>query len=176
MQSMKIANFKSPLSDVTSITERASVKHRMSHWDNTERICDRAYQNNRSENRTQILDHKVEDLLSFESAIFLGHFFFNLSDAHHTGHQQAGCNGGYWHHHGVCEEVEEIQELHSEYLDAAERTVSQGGQCTKQYHDTSNDQCRFFSSPAELVLECGYGAFCQGYGACQRGTQHKQEE
>ena len=79
MQSMKIANFKSPLSDVTSITERASVKHRMSHWDNTERICDRAYQNNRSENRTQILDHKVEDLLSFESAIFLGHFFFNLS-------------------------------------------------------------------------------------------------
>lgn len=31
MQSMKIANFKSPLSDVTSITERASVKHRMSH-------------------------------------------------------------------------------------------------------------------------------------------------
>jgi len=50
------------------------------------------------------------------------------------------------------------------------------GQCTKQYHDTSNDQCRFFSSPAELVLECGYGAFGQGYGACQRGTQHKQEE
>lgn len=28
MQSMKIANFKSPLSDVTSITERASVIHR----------------------------------------------------------------------------------------------------------------------------------------------------
>lgn len=61
-----------------------------------------------AKNRTQILDHKVEDLLSFESAIFLGHFFFDLSDAHHTGHQQAGCNGGYWHHHGVCEEVEEI--------------------------------------------------------------------
>ena len=141
-------------------------------------ICHRADQNNYCKDRTEILDHKVEHLLS--CGILPSPCSTSSSISLHTdhpGYQQAGCNRRNRHHHGVCQEIKEIQELHADDL----HTMPAGHILRKKEFQATSmitpiNNRRFSSAPAKLILKGGYGAFCQGDGACQRRKQYQQRK
>ena len=67
-----------------SKTSRFSTGGFLLHLYYSESVCDRAYKNYRRKYWTQIFYHKIEYLLSFESAVFRSHFFFDLLYAHNS--------------------------------------------------------------------------------------------
>ncbi len=71
-------------------------------------------QNNDCKYRAQVLDHDLEYSLSVELAFPMKYFFLNLFDPNDSGYQQTGGNGRNRHHHGVGQEIEEIQKLHAD--------------------------------------------------------------
>ena len=95
------------------------------HGDPSEGICHGTCQNNGGEYRTQIFDHEVEDLPAAEGSFPVHHLFLNGLYPDDTGYQQADGDGRNGHHHGVGQEIEEIQELHADDLYSTKRSVTQ---------------------------------------------------
>ena len=67
-----------------SETSRFSTGGFLLHLYYSESVCNRAYKNYCRKYGTQIFYHEIEYLLSFESAVFRSHFFFNLLYAHNS--------------------------------------------------------------------------------------------
>ena len=81
------------------------------------------------------------------------------------------------HHNRVCQEIKEIQELHSDDLHTCQVVHSQGMTgCPRTIMIRTNNQCGFLSAPFQLILKCRYCTFCQGNGACQCRTEHQYEK
>ena len=70
----------------------------------------------------------------------------------------------------------EIQELHAKNGDGGKRSVAKAGERSERNHDNADQNGRFFTAPAELILKGGNGAFCQCNGAGQCGKQHQKEK
>ena len=103
-------------------------------------------------------------------------FFLDFRHTDDSRNEKTGGNGSNRHHHGVCQEVEEIQELHAKNGDGGKRSVAKAGERSERNHDNADQNGRFFTAPAELILKGGNGAFCQCDGAGQCGKQHQKEK
>ena len=83
------------------------------HGNPSKRVRHGTDQNNDCKYRAQVLDHDLEYSLSVELAFPVKHLFLNPFHAYDSGYQKTGRNGRDRHHDGVCQEIEEIQKLHS---------------------------------------------------------------
>ena len=54
-----------------------------------------------------------KNFLSAEAALAMDDFFLDFCHTDDSRNEKTGGNGSNWHHYGVCQEVEEIQELHA---------------------------------------------------------------
>ena len=103
-------------------------------------------------------------------------FFLDFRHTNDSRNEKTGGNGSNRHHHGVRQEVEEIQELHAKNGDGGKRSVAKAGERSERNHDNADQNGRFFTAPAELILKGGNGTFCQCDGAGQCGKQHQKEK
>ena len=87
------------------------------HRNPSKRVRHGTDQDDDRKHRTQVLNHDIEDFLSVELAFPMKYFFLNSFDPNDSGYQQAGGNGRNRHHHGVGQEIEEIQKLHADDRD-----------------------------------------------------------
>ena len=76
-------------------------------------VCHGAEQDNDCKDRSEILDHDAENLLSLKRLFPVEHFFFNSLYADDSGHQKAGSDCRDGHHYRVGQEIKEIQKLHT---------------------------------------------------------------
>ena len=83
------------------------------HGNPSKRVCHGTDQYNDRKYRAQVLDHDLEYSLSVELPFPVKHLFLNPFHAYDSGYQKTGRNGRDRHHDGVCQKIEEIQELHS---------------------------------------------------------------
>lgn len=79
------------------------------HGDPAECICHGTEQNDQCKHRAEILDHDKKDFLSAEAALAMDDFFLDFCHTDDSRNEKTGGNGSNWHHYGVCQEVEEIQ-------------------------------------------------------------------
>ena len=103
-------------------------------------------------------------------------FFLDFCHTDDSRNEKTGGNGSNWHHHGVRQEVEEIQELHAKNGDGGKRSVAKAGERSERNHDNADQNGRFFTAPAELILKGGNGALGQSNGACDRSKKDQKEE
>ena len=98
------------------------------HRDQSKGVCDGAEQDDHDEDRCKVLDRDSEDLLAAERMSVQFHFLFDPLDGHASCDEQADRQRRDGHHHGVGEEIEEIQERHSDDRDEGERSVAEAGE------------------------------------------------
>ena len=96
----------------------------MLHRDPPKRVRHRTDQYDSRKDRAEILDHDKKDFLSAEAALAMDDFFLDFCHTDDSRNEKTGGNGSNWHHYGVCQEVEEIQELHSDDLYKSEWSIS----------------------------------------------------
>ena len=166
-----------PASSSISSIERCTYRTFLSlHRDPAQSIGHRAHQNDGREHGAQIADHKVEDLFPTERFPVGGDLRFDLFHPDDPRHQQAGGNGRNGHHDRVCQEIEEIQELHPEHRHTGQRTIAQGRQTAQCHHNNANAAGRFLAAPAQFILKGGNGTLGQSNGACDRSKKDQKEE
>ena len=146
------------------------------HRDPAERAGDRADQNDRREERAQEADHGVEDLSSAEGRAVQRDLVRDAVDADDAGDEDAACDGRDGHHHGVGQEIEEVQKLHADHGDICQRAVAQAGEASEENHRDAHDARGLLTAPVQLILQGRDGTFRQRDGARQRGEQDQQEE
>ena len=70
---------------------------------------------------------------------------------HTSGDKKADAERRYGHHHGVCQKIKEIQELHSDDSDIGERSVAQTGKGAQDEHDRSDDGSAALPAPDKFI-------------------------
>ena len=125
----------------------------MLHGNPSECICNGTKQDDNCKDRAKVPDHKTEDMFSAERLSVLSYFFLQFVDSDDSGYKQTGCHGRYWHHDGVCQEIKEIQELHSDDGDTGKWTISKTGKGSENNHDQPHDDGRFFFGPSAAHLQ-----------------------
>ena len=148
----------------------------MSHRDQPERVRDRTEENDQDEDRSNIPDHDPEDHLAAEGMSVDFNFLFESLKSHTPGHKQADRQRCDRHHHGVCEEIKEIQERHSDDGEEGERAVTEAGERSQEDHDRRHNGGALDAAPLELVREGGHRAFRERDGTGQRREEHQCEE
>ena len=109
------------------------------HRDPAERAGNRADQNDRREERAQEADHGVEDLSSAEGRAVQRDLVRDAVDADDAGDEDAACDGRDGHHHGVGQEIEEVQKLHADHGDICQRAIAQAGEAAEENHRDAHD-------------------------------------
>ena len=101
-------------------------RHRglLSHRDPAEGVGDGAQEDDGGEEGAEEADHGVEDLLAAERGLAKQDLLLDPTDADDAGDQQADGDGRDGHHDGVCQEIKEIQELHSNDFYKCQRSIS----------------------------------------------------
>ena len=103
-------------------------------------------------------------------------FLLEPLEAHASCHQQADGQRRDGHHHGIGEEIEEIQERHSDDGDERQRAVAQAGECSERQHDHCHDCSALEAAPLEFIGDGGHRALRESDGAGQRRKEHQREE
>ena len=103
-------------------------------------------------------------------------FLLDGRDPGDAGNQQADRNRRNRHHHGIGQEIEEIQKLHAQKRDVGQRAVAQRGEAAQRNHHRAHQHRRSFAAPAQLILKGGDGAFRQRDGAGHGREEHQHEE
>ena len=142
----------------------------MLHRDQPKRIRHGTDQNDRRKDRAEVFDHKLEDCFSAERMTAFYDFAFNLFHADDSRNEKAGGDRRNRHHDGVCQEIEEVKELHSDHGHTGQWTIAETGERSEQEHNDSHKYRRLFPAPVQLILKSGDGTLGQGDGTCDIGS------
>ena len=98
------------------------------HGNQAQYIRDGAEQDDDDKHRADIFDHKDKDTSSAEDMSVHENLIHYALDSHAPCYIEADAQGRDGHHHGIGQEIKEIQELHADDRDVGERSVTQTGQ------------------------------------------------
>jgi len=106
------------------------------------------------------------------------HLYFLLQplEPHALCDEQADRQRRDGHHHGVGEEVEEVEERHSQDRDESERSVSEAGERAEGDHDRGHDGRSLDAAPSEFIHEGRNSALRERDRTCERGEKDQCEE
>ena len=104
------------------------------------------------------------------------HFLLEAAKPYAFGDEHTDREGRDGHHHGVGQEIEEIQERHSDDSDKGKRSVAEAGERSESDHDHSHECGALCAAPLKLVADGGDSCFSQRDGACERRKQNQSEE
>ena len=121
------------------------------HGNQAQYIRDGAEQDDDDKHRADIFDHKDKDTSSAEGMSVHQDFRDGTLDGHTSGDKKADAECRDGHHHGVCQKIKEIQELHSDDSDIGERSVAQTGKGAQDEHDHSDDDSAALPAPDKFI-------------------------
>lgn len=140
-----------------------------------QRVRHRTDQNDRRKDRAEILDHKLEDHFSAERMTAVCDLLFDLCNSDDSRYEKAGRDRRDRHHNRVCQEIEEVKELHSDHGHTGQWTIAKTGERSEQEHNDSHKYRRLFPAPVQLILKSGDGTLGQGDGTCDSREQDQNK-
>lgn len=101
---------------------------------------------------------------------------FDLCNSDDSRYEKAGRDRRDRHHNRVCQEIEEVKELHSDHGHTGQWTIAKTGERSEQEHNDSHKYRRLFPAPVQLILKSGDGTLGQGDGTCDSREQDQNKK
>ena len=101
---------------------------------------------------------------------------FDLCNSDASRYEKAGRDRRDRHHNRVCQEIEEVKELHSDHGHTGQWTIAKTGERSEQEHNDSHKYRRLFPAPVQLILKSGDGTLGQGDGTCDSREQDQDKK